>query len=84
MRAFHDLVRLEVSAHLVDARGRPCPQPIVDLARGLREHPRIELWADDPAARADLVAFCAATGHRLTGESSGEAMLQALVERGVR
>lgn len=57
--------RLSVSAHLVDARGKACPAPIIELAKALRAHLRVELWADDPAAKADLEAFAASTGHAL-------------------
>lgn len=72
--------RLEVSAALADARGRACPQPIIDLARALRLHPLVELWADDPAARGDLEAFSGATGHLLERLEAGPP-LRALVRR---
>ncbi|MEW6431687.1 MAG: sulfurtransferase TusA family protein [Myxococcota bacterium] len=73
--------RLEVSAHLVDARGKACPAPIIELAKALQAHARVELWADDPAARADLDAFAAGTGHRVAAARFGVA-LQAVVVRG--
>lgn len=65
MPTSHEPVRLEVSAALVDARGKPCPMPIIELAKALRAAPLVELWADDPAAPKDLETFLAATGHRL-------------------
>ena len=58
-------MRLEVSAPLVDARGKACPLPIIELAKALRGTCPIELWADDPAAGPDLEAFCQATGHQV-------------------
>lgn len=64
MASAHEAARLEVSAPLVDARGKPCPMPIVELAKVLRASERAELWADDPAAEADLSTFCQATGRR--------------------
>jgi tRNA 2-thiouridine synthesizing protein A len=75
--------RLEVSAALADSRGRACPQPIIDLARALRAHELVELWADDPAARGDLVAFAEATGHGLERLEPGPP-LRALVRRKAR
>ena len=72
---------LKVSAPLVDARGRPCPWPIIELAKALKLHPEVELWADDPAARADLDSFCAATNARVLAIESRGAMLQAVVRR---
>lgn len=77
---FHVLTRLEVSAHLTDARGRACPQPIIDLAKALKFHPRVELWADDPAAKGDVEAFCVATGHALE-MLTDDGVLQVLVRR---
>ena len=45
----------------VDARGRRCPLPIIDLAAAARDAPPgtvITLLADDPAAAADVAAWC--------------------------
>jgi TusA-related sulfurtransferase len=75
----HALPRLEVSAHLTDSRGKACPQPIIDLALALRAHPLVELWADDPAAYGDLVAFSEATGHSIVTVSKPP--LQAVLRR---
>lgn len=73
----------KVSAHLVDARGRPCPWPIIALAKALKSHAQIELWADDPAARADVESFCAATGAELGQVETVGALLKVVVT-GVR
>jgi tRNA 2-thiouridine synthesizing protein A len=85
MRTDHVPNRLEVSAHLVDARGRPCPVPIIELAKALRRFELVELWADDPAALGDLATFCEATGHQCERvDSAGEqALIRALI-RGSR
>jgi tRNA 2-thiouridine synthesizing protein A len=83
-RALHDMndpTPLLVSAHLADARGKACPAPIIDLAKALRSHPLVELWADDPAAGADVLAFCAATGHVLVQASEEGRLLRALVRQ---
>ena len=58
----------EGAAVQVDARGRPCPWPIVALARAVREAPpgaRLRLLATDPAVAADVAAWAEATGHAL-------------------
>lgn len=78
MPSAHDGHRLEVSAHLVDARGRPCPVPIIELAKALKHEVLVELWADDPAAEGDLLTFCRATG-RLTVRLERTPYLRALV-----
>ncbi|GLU46096.1 sulfurtransferase TusA family protein [Nocardiopsis ansamitocini] len=45
----------------IDAIGRKCPIPIIMLAGRLREVPIgsvIAVTADDPAAKADIPAWC--------------------------
>jgi TusA-related sulfurtransferase len=65
MRSHHAPTRLSVSSHLVDARQKACPLPIIELAKALRTAELVELWATDPAAPADLDAFAQATGHHI-------------------
>ena len=73
-----------VSKDVVDARGKACPVPIVELARALRivpENGELELWATDPAVRADLEAFCVATGHVLVSFSTEDRILRARIRK---
>jgi tRNA 2-thiouridine synthesizing protein A len=45
----------------VDARGRRCPLPIIDLARRMPAVPVgavVRVLADDPAAANDIPAWC--------------------------
>ena len=52
----------------LDARGRRCPQPIVDLARavaGAAVGDEVLVLSDDLAFPLDLRAWCAGTGHEL-------------------
>ena len=79
---------LEPPALVVDCLGRPCPVPVIELAKAITHLPvgaLVEVWSDDPAARHDLPAWCAMRGqdylgHRpLTDEPPGavpEAPLQ--------
>ena len=56
------------TAHTSDARGLPCPLPLINLARDLRKlRPGqvVELLADDPAARDDVPAWTTRIGHTL-------------------
>jgi hypothetical protein len=50
------------------------------LARALRQHECVELLADDPAARADVIALCEALGHELSISGDG-GVLTARVQR---
>jgi len=80
-RETNEVGRLSVSAHLVDARGKPCPVPIIELAGALGASPLVELWATDPAARGDLEAFAGATGHGLLQLDTSAGFLRAVVQR---
>lgn len=57
-----------MSEHVVDARGLRCPLPVIRLARAAKDLPAgalVDLWATDPAARADVPAWCRLRGHEL-------------------
>lgn len=60
----------------VDARGRLCPAPVIELARAALALASgvIEVLADDPAARTDIPAWCRMRGARLVSvEPLGDA-----------
>jgi tRNA 2-thiouridine synthesizing protein A len=45
----------------VDARGKPCPMPVIDLAGAVRDADIgavVRLLADDPAAKVDVPVWC--------------------------
>ena len=55
---------------VIDARGRRCPLPILDLARHIHEvevGATITVEADDPAADPDVRAWCRMRGHEFVG-----------------
>ena len=46
---------------VVDCLGRPCPVPVIELARALptvEVGQVVEVLSDDPAARHDVPAWC--------------------------
>ena len=52
----------------LDCRGMKCPQPIIEVARHIREvnvGAVMQLLADDPAAGPDLAAWCRMRGQTL-------------------
>lgn len=56
------------ASEVVDARGKPCPLPVIMLARSIKVVEAgdvIELLADDPGSPADVSAWCRMTGHEL-------------------
>lgn len=45
----------------IDCRGKRCPTPVIELAKAMaRAAPGATVWvtADDPAAAADVAAWC--------------------------
>jgi tRNA 2-thiouridine synthesizing protein A len=61
------------SAVIVDARGRRCPLPILDLARHIGDveiGATVTVEADDPAARPDVMAWCRMRDHEYVGEQT--------------
>jgi TusA-related sulfurtransferase len=60
---------------VVDARGRPCPVPVIELARAV---PTVEVGevvavlSDDPAAATDVPAWCRMRGQDYLGAQAAE------------
>lgn len=57
---------------VLDCRGQLCPLPVIELARRIGDVPvggRIDLAADDPAARVDVPAWCRLRRQEYVGES---------------
>ncbi len=57
-----------VDAVMVDARGRACPLPVIDLAAAVGSHQvgtSFRLLADDAAARVDVPVWCRMQRQRL-------------------
>jgi tRNA 2-thiouridine synthesizing protein A len=55
---------------VLDCVGRPCPVPVIELARALRDAVPgtvVEVVSDDPAALVDIPAFCRMRGHEHLG-----------------
>ncbi len=63
-----------MTAHVVvDARGLRCPLPVIRLAQAAKDADagtEVLVLATDPAARADIPAWCRMRGHRLAGTSA--------------
>lgn len=59
---------------VLDCRGQLCPQPIIELARRIADVPPgglIAVVADDPAAAADVPAWCRLRSHTYEGNGDG-------------
>ena len=58
---------------VLDCLGKPCPIPVIELARAVRScapGDLVELLSDDSAAASDVAAWCRMTGHSLEAASS--------------
>jgi tRNA 2-thiouridine synthesizing protein A len=56
----------QAQALRIDAIGKKCPLPIIMLAQRIGDVPAgslVEVWADDPAAQADVPAWCRLKSH---------------------
>lgn len=66
--------RTDPSPDLVlDALGKRCPLPVIELARRIGEVPVggvVAVLADDPAARVDVPAWCRLRGQESLGEAT--------------
>ena len=71
----------------IDAIGKKCPLPIIMLARQIADVPvgsLVEVTADDPAAKADVPAWCRLKSHEfvlMTEITAGAAGWAFLVRR---
>ncbi|WP_078084504.1 sulfurtransferase TusA family protein [Microbulbifer mangrovi] len=53
------------AAYRVDARGLPCPQPLLAMRRALKQlapGTLLHLVATDPSSQRDVRSFCSLTG----------------------
>lgn len=73
----------------VDALGRRCPVPVIELAGAIGRVPPggvVTVLADDEAARLDIPAWCRMCGHAYLGEApalaAGEGAVAYRVRRG--
>ena len=58
------------AALVVDCVGRPCPVPVIELARalpGVAVGSLVEVRSDDPAAAHDIPAWCRMRGQSYEG-----------------
>jgi tRNA 2-thiouridine synthesizing protein A len=68
----------------VDARGRACPIPIVELMKAMRgcaAGDTVEVRANDRAFPVDVAAWCKKTGHVLVSLDTSGTEYVALVRK---
>ena len=56
---------------IVDCLGRPCPVPVIELAKAVltvEVGEVVEVLSDDPAARVDIPAWCRMRSQEYVGE----------------
>ncbi|MDQ4084635.1 MAG: sulfurtransferase TusA family protein [Actinomycetota bacterium] len=61
---------MDEPALVVDCTGMRCPMPVIELTRRLADvevDEVIGVVADDPAAKADVPAWCRLRGHEYVG-----------------
>ena len=68
---------------VLDCRGSFCPGPITELFKAYRSAQLgdvIELWATDPAAKADIAVWAQKSGNELQGVSEEQGYVRILVK----
>ena len=68
----------------VDCLGRPCPVPVIELAKALptvEVGEVLEVLSDDPAARLDIPAWCRMRSQEYVGEREAAVGTVYLVRR---
>lgn len=68
----------------LDCLGMLCPQPVLELARRIRDveiGDSVVVLADDPAAAPDIAAWCRMRGQEYVGERSDPAGRAYVVRR---
>lgn len=71
-------------ALVVDASGKRCPLPVIELARAVPEvavGAVVAVLADDEAAAVDVPAWCRMRGHDYLGERHVDGATAYLVRR---
>jgi cysteine desulfurase len=69
---------------LVDCLGRPCPVPVIELAKAIQlveVGTLVEVLSDDPAARHDIPAWCRMRSQQYVGEQQRPVGAAYLVRR---
>lgn len=69
----------------IDARGKSCPGPVIELRKGIRAlEPGevIELRATDKGSLTDIPAWAEETGHELVRSSQAGGVFTFLVRKG--
>ena len=68
----------------LDTRGLLCPIPIIELAKRIKDvdiGAVVEVLSDDPAARADIPAWCRMRSHDYLGERPADNATAYLIRR---
>jgi TusA-related sulfurtransferase len=73
-----------MTARIVDARGKTCPIPIVELSREMKRADageEVVVMADDRAFPADVHAWCKKTHHQLVSLTTDDCYFCAVVRK---
>lgn len=68
-----------MSAHVLDARGLMCPEPLIEAEAFFQTLPancRVTVLATDPAASIDFEVWCLQKGHQYLGCDSHPSHLE--------
>ncbi|MEU3981918.1 aminotransferase class V-fold PLP-dependent enzyme [Streptomyces sp. NPDC026672] len=78
------VTRARAAELLVDALGKRCPIPVIELAKVIGDVPvggTVRVLSDDEAARLDIPAWCEMRGQEYVGEEGAESGVAYVVRR---
>lgn len=71
-------------AKVVDARGTPCPGPLLEAKKAIGTvsiAETIEIWSGDPSTKNDLPKWAAKVGHEFLGAIEAEGYDRMFITR---
>ncbi len=66
----------------IDARGKPCPQPVIMARRGLSESSQITVIVDNATARENIAGMARSQGHDVCVEERADGIYLHITARG--
>lgn len=79
-----EVVTDDQGRRVVDARGMPCPRPVIELAAAVKQvavGAEVLLLADDPAADVDVPVWCRMQRQELVSQVEDDGVLRFVVAK---
>ena len=68
----------------IDARGKPCPQPVIMARKALAESPEVTVIVDNPTARENVTGMARSQGHAVQVEERSDGIYLHITVHGAQ